>query len=200
MQDSALAMEVVRALREKCGLQEVVSTIELGETFEFDAVMVGPDPLELVIVEARRHVTESELKNVVRKFESFVWNLHVMNKRHMVSAVIAVEESPQPLHTESLLRRLRGTCRVFLVSAETTKIGPLIGNADIAGPDPSDRSAAELSGRAKRLSSALGTPEGTELIQAAWACRSPDEVRSKFSERFAELTRRVEDALTEPQR
>jgi hypothetical protein len=193
-------MQVARTLRGKCGLDETVSSVDLGETFQFDAVLVGSDPLELVVVEGRRQMTESELKSIVHKLESFVWSLHALNKHHMVSAVIALDKLPGPPQTEKLLRRLTGVCRVFLVSGEGSEIARYVGSAGIAPPDAPQFDVAGLLGQVASLPSALRTAHATELIQVARGCKSPDEVGRKLSERFAELTKGVEDALTESPR
>jgi hypothetical protein len=102
-------------LKESCAFCDLTLDRELF-TVEFDATMVGADPLTIVIIEHRSAATEKTLRQTTRKVQSFAWSLQANNKLGLINFILLVPKSISTDALHSLENDLSGTARVFVVS------------------------------------------------------------------------------------
>jgi hypothetical protein len=112
--------QIIAFLRSTCGLRDFKIDSQLFAV-EFDALLIGADPLTIVAVECKTAVSERNLRHSIRKAQSFIWSAHTNNKLALLSLVVVVPDRLSP-EAESLIENeLSGTARVFVI-AETMPI------------------------------------------------------------------------------
>lgn len=105
---------VISFLEASCGLRKIALDSRLF-TVEFDAVLVGADPLSIVAIEHKTTASIKSLRQSVRKAQSFVWSLHSNNKFALLSLIFLVPEPISPETLSSIENELSGTARVFVI-------------------------------------------------------------------------------------
>jgi hypothetical protein len=112
--------EIVGFLRSRCALRDLKLDRQLFKV-EFDAILIGSDPLTVVAVERKTVASERSLRQSIRKAQSFVWSAYTNNKLALLNLVVLVPDKLSPELLHSVEKELSGTARVFVI-AETMPI------------------------------------------------------------------------------
>ena len=110
------APEIIELLRALCALRDLRLDRELF-TVEFDATLVGADPLSIVVLEHKSTTSEKSLDQSVRKVQSFAWSLQANNKLALINFILLVPQALSPRALGSVETGLSGTARVFVIAA-----------------------------------------------------------------------------------
>jgi CheY-like chemotaxis protein len=191
---STLQAAVVKFLQDRCHMRVAKLNPEIG--FTFDVLLVGPDPLNVVVVEAKQTANQHTLKAVARKVQSFAWSLHAQQKHNLVTLIL-ITPALQSLETTRLtLKELNGSARVFLVSESATQeqieneLSPLAAPAFALG----QRQAVGF----EQLQNLVEGIEAKPILELTASSSSDDELKSKLIERLEILSAEVQSALKKP--
>jgi len=183
--------QLLNFLHEHCKMRAFRLNAELG--FKFDAVLVGPDLLNIVVVETTKDATLKTLKEVGRKIQSFAWSLYAQQKHNLVTLILVVPEIPSPRDFRRALGGLNGSARVFLLSESMSGDEMRTGLKPLAAPKFT-MSAKEAVGM-EQLQNLLKGIEATEILALTKSSSSEIELQSKLIERLEQLASEVNHAL-----
>jgi hypothetical protein len=188
---SNLRAEVVKFLQERCEMRPAKLGPELG--FTFDAVLLGRDPLNVVVVEAKQNANESTLKAVARKVQSFAWSLYAQQKHNLVTLILITPEV-RFLETMRLaLRDLNGSARVFLLPESSSQKQIEIELNSLA--TPAFALAQKEAIGFEQLQSLVQGIDAKAILELSASAATEDELKSKLIERIESLSSEVQSAL-----
>jgi|ERR1700731_1419511 len=183
--------ELLGFLRERCQMRSITLQPEMG--FKFDAVLVGPDLLNVVVVENRKDASAKSLKDVGRKIQSFAWALYAQQKHNLVTLILVVPEIPSSRELRRALGGLNGSARVFLLSGSMSTEEMHLGLQALAAP------AFTMSGKAavgfEQVRNLLQGIEATEFLTLTKDSTTDMELKSKLVGRLEQLAAEVNHAL-----
>jgi len=191
---SPLRTEVIKFLQDRCQMRSAKLSPEIG--FTFDAVLVGRDPLNVIVVEAKQSSNQNTLKAVARKVQSFAWSLSAQQKHNLVTLILVLPDVPSLDSARRALSDLNGSARVFLLpeSASTTQVETELNS--LAAPAFA-LAKAESVGFAQ-LEKLLEGVDAKAILDMAGSSTSENELKAKLIEHFESLSLEVQNALKKP--
>jgi len=161
--------------------------------FQFDAVLVGPDPLNVIVIEREQNTSQSTLKQVSRKIQSFAWSLYAQQKHNLVTLILVLPEMQSRDKIRRTLGNLNGSARLFLLheSANTEQMEIELNSLAAPAFSMSRKEAVGFMELKELMEGIAAEP----LLAMTGASASESELRSKLIERFERLASEVENAL-----
>ncbi|WP_353070749.1 hypothetical protein [Tunturiibacter gelidiferens] len=162
-------------------------------TVEFDAILVGSDPLSVVAVERRTTTTAKGLRVSIRKAQSFVWSLHSHNKLALLSLVLLVPEIISAEVLSSIENELSGTARLFVI-AETMQMTEVEKHLSLLSNPTLIRSKDQASATGDLATILQGYDAGS-LISMTEKSSSPEDLVSRLLDEMQRFVAEVDHAI-----
>lgn len=186
--------DVVRFLQKRGGMKAATLSPETG--FTFDCLLVGEDPLTMVVVEAKESASEGALRAVARKVQTFAWSLYAQQKHNLVTLVLIIPEAPSPETMRLAFKDLNGTARLFVIpgSASRSQI-ELELNSLVA---PAFTVARKEAVGFEQLRSLADGIDAKPILDMVSSSSTEDELKSQLIKRLESLSTEVQSALKKP--
>lgn len=183
--------EIVGFLRSRCGLKDLRLDPQLTNV-EFDAVLIGADPLSVVAVEHKDTTSTHALQQSIRKAQSFVWSMYTNSKLALLNLVLLVPEDLQPDALNDFQKELSGVARMFVISEQMSIDEVERRLSLLANPQLATKSRSSTTADLKSLLSGIPSAPYEELASKS---RSAEELQSKLQDVFQSLLSEVEHAV-----
>jgi hypothetical protein len=188
--------ELVRVAVESWNLRESQQK-EFGDSFSFDAVLIGDDPQTIIIIEEIVKADQKSVKEKTRKIESFMWFLYSQKKHNLVTLILLFEEQPTEGTISELRRSVTGLSRLFIVSRRMSlaevkgELYPLGAPKWISSRD--NQGAVRV---LEQLAVVLGDVDSGDVFKHMVSqSRSSEELKNNISDAFQQLLNEATDAL-----
>ncbi len=204
MNSSAIRM-LIEILEKRFGFRRISIPILVGNRVAFDAVMIGEDPVPLVIIEHKQRAEERTIKEFVQRLKSFVWALHSQGKRHLVSGILLLEGDVSEAELAKVTSGLSGICRVFVLTANMPreKVESELLSLGTPAFAKGRSEGADLMALIEEMSSDASVAvreHAADVVSIARDCRSPNEVSGKLWDEFRKRIGEVDDASPDSER
>jgi len=186
--------EIVGFLRSRCALHDLKLDRQLFKV-EFDAILIGSDPLTVVAVEHKAATSEKSLRESIRKAQSFVWSAYTNNKLALLNLVILVPHQLSPELLHSVEKELSGTARVFVI-AETMSIDEVEKRLSLLANPHLTQSGAPGPIRGD-LETMLAGSDAEALERLTKSSSSAEELTTKLLDALETLIAEVDRAIDE---
>lgn len=192
--------QVVILLETEFGYQHAPRGTLLAKGYEFDSVLIAKDPMPLVILEYKDHVSDASLREFVRKVRSLAWSLFADGKRNMVSAILALGGTISNGQIAAVTRELNGSCRLFVVTSDMSldmvqrELLPL-GKVDFARGKLQKKDAELLLERMASVGPEANKKYLSELVNLIRDIKSPEDIREKVWDAYRKLVKEADDAI-----
>jgi len=191
---SNIPADLLRFLQDRCQMKIV--RLRQETEFKFDAVLVGKDPMNVIVVEWEQNANQSTLKQVARKIQSFAWSIYSQKKHNLVTLILVLPEMPFPDKIRRTLGNLNGSARLFLLSeSDDPKQMEAELNALVA---PAFAMSHKEAVGFVQLQELMKGIDAGPILTMSESSASDDELKSKLLERFERLASEVEIALKKP--
>jgi hypothetical protein len=183
--------EIVDVLHERCGLRSIKLDPQLVGV-EFDALLVGPDPLSVVAVEYKKRVDEKTLHQSVRKAQSFAWSTFTNRKIALLNLILLLPSELTPEALQTMEKELSGTARLFVITEHMpyAKMEQML--SLLAAPRIVERSIS--TDGTPTIETVLNNIDARTFNNLAQNASSAEDLQSKLLDVFQSLISEVKDA------
>jgi hypothetical protein len=201
MVDQSQIERVTRILEAAGGFRRIDGEPIVGEPFRFDAVLSSADPLTLVVVEYKPTPTKEGFKRLSQQLESFVWSLHSLSKRHMVSAVLLSDTPVSAEAGNEMVRNLSGVCRLFVLDTRMPDEEIKSRLLPICKPTFTRTHLSKIQTSRAIESLIEDAPDSKKthlraILEISDRANDAEEVRKRLLDEFQRLISEAQDALT----
>ena len=161
--------------------------------FTFDALLVGTDPLNMVVVETKQSASQSTLKAVARKVQTFVWSLYAQQKHNLVTLILIIPEVPSVEAMQLAFKDLNGIARMFVLpeSASRQEIEVELNSL----VSPAFTLAKKESVGFEQLQNLAEGIDAKLILEMVSSSSTEDELKSKLIDHLESLSMEVQSAL-----
>jgi hypothetical protein len=186
--------EVVRFLQERCQMKTAVLNPEGG--FTFDSLLVGRDPLNVVVVEAKQNASQTTLKAVARKVQTFAWSLYAQQKHNLVVLILIIPEVPSLETMRLAFKDLNGAARLFVLPNSATREQIEIELNSLMAP--AFTLAQKESIGFEQLQNLAEGIDAKPILEMVSSSPTEDELKSKLIKHLESLSLEVQIAVKKP--